>query len=77
MDAFLREPVYGRNFSHGFGTLYTAVLRPTERLVEYHWPDTSWSQSIAGFQEGERTVTLLPARDEGGIRVPWRALAPA
>jgi len=36
--AFLREPLYAARFHDGFGTLYTAVTRPDERSITYHWP---------------------------------------
>ena len=46
--AYLRDPLYATKFDHGFGTLYTAVLRPDERSITYHWPDqdpwrTNWT----------------------------------
>ena len=36
--AFLDPPTYNRNFEHSFGTLYTAVMRPAERCIDYRWP---------------------------------------
>ena len=54
--SFLRPPLYSDAFAHGYGTLYTAVYRPTTRSVEYRWPSQSWSQSFEDFTEGERKV---------------------
>ena len=36
--ALLRAPLYATRFQHGFGTLYTAVARPGDRTMTYHWP---------------------------------------
>ena len=55
---FLEPPTYNRNFDHSFGTLYTAVMRPAERCVDYRWPESQWRQSFAAFEPGERTVEL-------------------
>ncbi|MDQ1714235.1 MAG: hypothetical protein QOC60_180 [Frankiaceae bacterium] len=56
--AFLDPPTYNRNFEHSFGTLYTAVMRPAERCVDYRWPSSLWRQSFDGFTPGEHTVAL-------------------
>ncbi len=56
--AFLEPPTYNRNFDHSFGTLYTAVMRPSERCIDYRWPEATWRQSFDGFTEGEHTVLL-------------------
>jgi predicted choloylglycine hydrolase len=56
--AFLEPPTYNRNFDHSFGTLYTAVMRPAERCVDYRWPSSVWRQSFDAFEPGERTVEL-------------------
>jgi predicted choloylglycine hydrolase len=59
--AFLAEPVYNRNFSRQFGTLYTAVIRPSAGCVDYRWPSSLWRQSFDGFTPGEHTVPLRSA----------------
>ena len=59
--AFLEPPLYARGFEHGFGTLYTAVYRPSELCVDYQWPGSTWRQSFDAFVEGEHTVPLIPA----------------
>jgi predicted choloylglycine hydrolase len=58
--AFLEPPLYARGFEHGFGTLYTAVYRPSELCVDYQWPGSTWRQSFEAFVEGEHTVPLIP-----------------
>lgn len=56
--SFLEPPLYSAGFDHGFGTLYTAVYRPTEGCVDYRWPTSHWRQATGGFVEGEHTVAL-------------------
>ena len=56
--SFLEPPLYSNGFGYGFGTLYTAVYRPSELCVDYRWPTSHWRQSIASFVEGEHTVGL-------------------
>ncbi|WP_052849605.1 C45 family peptidase [Streptomyces avicenniae] len=56
--ALLRPPLYGGDFTGGWGTLYTAAYRPAEGRVTYHWPTESWAQSFAAFAPGTRRLTL-------------------
>jgi len=51
-DAFLEPPLFSTEYSRGFGTLYTAVYRPAEGVVTYHWPGATWTQSFAEFRDG-------------------------
>jgi predicted choloylglycine hydrolase len=48
VEGFLEPPLYSRDYSKGFGTLYTAVYRPLRGEAEYLWPGTSWRHSFAG-----------------------------
>jgi predicted choloylglycine hydrolase len=50
---FLQAPLYSRQA--GSPTVYTAVYRPVEGLVEYIWPGKSWCQSFDRFMPGEYT----------------------
>ena len=54
--AFLRPPLYSSAFSAGFGTLYTAVLRPRVGRMEYRWPRATWSFELAAFREDDRKL---------------------
>ncbi|HEY4993609.1 MAG TPA: C45 family peptidase [Nakamurella sp.] len=56
-DAFLAGPLYNRDYSRAFGTLYTALYRPREQIVDYLWPEVSWRR---GFDDpdGTRSVVL-------------------
>jgi len=58
INAFLKPPLYSTAFNAGFGTLYTAVYRPRKQEMEIRWPGTVWSQTMADFQEGGRTVRI-------------------
>lgn len=60
-DAFMEAPLYSTAYSHGFGTLYTAVYRATEGWVEYRWPRSTWRQSFGSFVEGEHVEVLHDA----------------
>ena len=57
-DAFLRAPLFSTAYGSGFGTLYTAAYRPTERLVDYRWPTAGWRLGFDAFEELERTEVL-------------------
>ncbi len=56
ISAFLKPPLYSTAFSHGFGTLYTAIYRPRKRQMEIRWPGTIWPLSLDNFEEGARQV---------------------
>jgi predicted choloylglycine hydrolase len=46
---FFEPPLYSRHL--GSTTVYTAVYRPRERVVDYLWPGKCWSQSFERFEE--------------------------
>ena len=56
--AFLADPLYNREYSAAFGTLYTALYRPAEKVVDFRWPDLTWRR---GFDDpdGTREVVLF------------------
>jgi predicted choloylglycine hydrolase len=58
---FLSPPLFTTRYAESFGTLYTAVCRPTEGAVEYRWRGSSWRR---GFDspESTHTVTLAEQR---------------
>jgi predicted choloylglycine hydrolase len=71
IQSFLRPPLYSSAFARGYGTLYTAVYRPTGRTVEYLWPATIWKLCFDAFEEGRRTISFdaagtAPAPGVGG-----------
>jgi len=55
-DAFLRPPLFSRAYRKGYGTLYTAVYRPKEGVLELRWPNGNWAQSFDDFREGRWSV---------------------
>jgi len=56
--AFGTDPLYNRAYSKAFGTLYTALYRPAEGVVEYRWPDLTWRR---GFDDQDQTRTVVLA----------------
>ena len=49
IDAFLRPPLFSASYGRGYGTLYTAVLRPLSGEIEYRWADRHWRASFDDF----------------------------
>ena len=57
-ESFLRAPLFSTSYAHGFGTLYTAVYRPSDRTAQYVWPARTWHLGFDDFEEGEHTEVL-------------------
>ncbi len=57
IGAFLRPPLYSLAFERGFGTLYTAALRPRSGEIVYRWPAAEWRQGLDDFRPGSIVVT--------------------
>ena len=55
-DSFLQKPLYNTKFREGFGTLFTAVYRPAEGIVEMRWPGEKISQTFETFKEQYRLI---------------------
>lgn len=55
-DSFLKKPLYNKRFKEGFGTLFTAVYRPAEGIVEMRWPKVKVSQTFDDFQEQYKLI---------------------
>jgi predicted choloylglycine hydrolase len=58
--AFLRAPLHSTAFSRAFGTLYTAVYRPSDGVVDYLWPETSWRRTFSSPEETKAVVLREP-----------------
>ena len=58
IEAFLRPPLRHTRYREGLATLYTAVYRPADGVVDYCWPGSRWRQSFDDFRAGAHTVTL-------------------
>jgi predicted choloylglycine hydrolase len=56
VDSFLRPPLYSSAFAKGYGTLYTAIYRPSGGEAEYRWPRQSWKLGFETFTEEQRTI---------------------
>lgn len=60
-DSFLQPPLYNTLFEEGFGTLFTAVYRPLEEVVELRWPDQTVRQTFDNFEEQYRLINYSSA----------------
>jgi predicted choloylglycine hydrolase len=62
LAALLRPPLHQTRYDAGLGTVYTAVYRPAEGRLTYHWPGQDpWEHTLAAFRPGTREVALPPA----------------
>jgi len=68
-DAFLLPPLFSTSYSNGWGTLYTAVFRPGERVVDYRWPSRTWRLGFDRFREGEHVEVLADGADDPAATV--------
>jgi predicted choloylglycine hydrolase len=58
-DAFLEPPLLNTDFRRNFGTVYTAVYRPSSETMSYLWPaEPAWRHDFAGFRAALRTVVI-------------------
>ncbi len=57
---FLKPPLYTTAYGRAFGTVYTATYRPHLGEARFIWPDGTWRQTLAGFQEGRRHQKYYP-----------------
>jgi predicted choloylglycine hydrolase len=55
-SAFLRPPLRSTEYGRAFGTLYTAVYRPNDGVVDYLWPQDSWRRR---FDSVDATKTVM------------------
>jgi len=55
-EALLQPPLFQTGYERGWGTLYTALYRPTSGRVELRWPQHRWQQSIAQFAPGTHSA---------------------
>ncbi len=55
--AFLKKPLFNRQYRDGFGTIYTSAYRPADGYMELRWEDQKIRQSFADFEEGNTLVT--------------------
>ena len=63
VDAFQKKPLYNKRFNEGFGTLFTAVYRPGEGIVEMRWPGIKISQTFDSFQEQFKLIEFEEASE--------------
>ena len=56
--ALLRPPLFQTSYRRGYGTLYSAIYQPANRVVELLWQDQRWQQSLLAPQAGERDIVF-------------------
>lgn len=66
-ESFLRPRLFSTSYAHGFGTLYTAVYRVGEEVVEYRWPTFAWRLSFDAFHEAEHVEVLAEPTFVGSV----------
>ena len=59
-DAFLRAPLFSTAYASGWGTLYTAVYRPVEGVVDYRWPTSHVATRLRGVRGRPNTSRCSP-----------------
>ncbi len=62
--SFLKKPLYNTRFKEGFGTLFTAVYRPLEGIVDLRWPEQKVRQTFDVFQEQYKLINFEQAATE-------------
>jgi len=54
---FQTPPIHSLRYGEGFGTVYTAVYRPTQGTVEISWPGLApWIHRFDDFPEDSRRI---------------------
>jgi predicted choloylglycine hydrolase len=66
-DAYLRAPLFSTSYAHGFGTLYTAVYRGAEGILDVRWPAHTWSLSFDAFVQAQHTEVLAEPTLAGSV----------
>ena len=61
VNSFHMPPLYSTNYNRGFGTLYTSIYYPSEKLVEICWPDSNWILGFKNFTQGQRVIQFQPS----------------
>ena len=78
VERFAEDPLYQQEYESSFGTLYTAVYRPSRGRVEYIWPGFVSRQSVENFREGEALIYYGdPSPEEQAELEAWEHAAPA
>ena len=60
VDSFLQKPLFNTRFHEGFGTLFTAVYKPSLGEVELRWPGKKVTQTFKRFQEQYKLIDYSP-----------------
>lgn len=71
INLFLNKPLFSKRYSEGFGTVYTAVYKPKELVMEVHWKGNSLKQTFNNFKEQDVLINYDSyAMDSGSYDRP-------
>ena len=56
-QAFLNSPLFNRQYSDGFGTIYTSVYHPAKGSMQLRWEGETLHQSFDSFEEGKILIS--------------------
>lgn len=56
--AFLRPPLFQTQYDRGYGTIYSAIYRPTARRMDYRWTNQTMVLNLDDFRKRAVTVEL-------------------
>lgn len=65
VQRFMEAPLYSQEYWRGFGTLYTAIYRPTEGTVQLVWPQHAWTKHFGNFLEGSQWIRYVQGTAPG------------
>ena len=56
VEQFLQPPLHSPHYRRAFGTVYTALYRPADGVLELCWPDRRWERR---FDDPDDTVDIV------------------
>jgi predicted choloylglycine hydrolase len=56
VEQFLQPPLHSPHYRRAFGTVYTALYRPADGVLELCWPDRRWGRR---FDDPDDTVDIV------------------
>jgi predicted choloylglycine hydrolase len=58
VQSFFKKPLFNTNFKNHFGTLYTSIYSPREKMVSLLWKGHEIGQSFDEFNEGITSISI-------------------
>ncbi len=56
VEQFLQPPLHSGHYRRAFGTVYTALYRPADGVLDLCWPDRRWRR---GFHDADDTFDVM------------------